>query len=217
MKEQIKNYCGEYHIIDQENLLRDNKRQIVNSITENIYTLRHGFKDAENIVKTSEYVQKLIRLMLRREKKVQVMEQIYKDALARRDELTTWVSHSATISMNMKVRICEDIIHLIQQKQLLNEFYARRFIKVGVIEEKLKYVPRPKNQWRLNKDSKDQYHNFLTLEVDEHERVFEILERESQSHIQLSNQMREFLNGVFGNAGWERLVHARWLKKRQIN
>jgi len=26
MKEQIKNYCGEYHIIDQENLLRDNKR-----------------------------------------------------------------------------------------------------------------------------------------------------------------------------------------------
>jgi hypothetical protein len=54
--------------------------------------------------------------MLRREKKVQVMEQIYKDALTRRDELTTWVSHSATISMNMKVRICEDIVHLIQQK-----------------------------------------------------------------------------------------------------
>jgi hypothetical protein len=29
--------------------------------------------------------------------------------------------------------------------------------------------------------------------------------------------MRDFLNGVFGNAGWERLVHARWLKKRQQN
>jgi hypothetical protein len=56
-----------------------------------------------------------------------------------------------------------------------------------VIEEKLKYVPRPKNQWKLNKDSKDQYHNFLTLEVDEHERVFDILERECSSHILLSN------------------------------
>lgn len=70
MKEQIKIYCGEYHIIDQENLLRDNKRQIVNFITENIYTLRHGFKDAENIVKSGDYVQKMIRIVLRREKKV---------------------------------------------------------------------------------------------------------------------------------------------------
>ncbi len=94
MKEQIKNHCGEYHIIDQENLLRDNKRQIVNSITENIYTLRHGFKDADDIVKTGDYVQRMIRLMLRREKKVQIIEQIYKDAVARRDELTTWVAHS---------------------------------------------------------------------------------------------------------------------------
>jgi len=29
--------------------------------------------------------------------------------------------------------------------------------------------------------------------------------------------MREFLNGIFGNVSWERLVHARWLKKRQLN
>lgn len=56
MKEQIKNYCGEYQIIDQENLLRDNKRKIVNSITENIYTLKNGFKDADNIVKSGDYV-----------------------------------------------------------------------------------------------------------------------------------------------------------------
>ena len=74
MKDQIKNICGEYYIIDQENLLRDNKRQIVNLITENIYTLRHGFKDADQIVLTGEYVQKLIRLMLRREKKLQIID-----------------------------------------------------------------------------------------------------------------------------------------------
>jgi len=29
--------------------------------------------------------------------------------------------------------------------------------------------------------------------------------------------MRDFLNGVFGHVSWERLVHARWLKKRQLN
>lgn len=57
----------------------------------------------------------------------------------------------------------------------------------------------------------------MLLEVDEHERVYDILVRESESHLQLCGSMREFLNEVFGNAGWERLVHARWLKKRQIN
>ena len=55
------------------------------------------------------------------------------------------------------------------------------------------------------------------LEVDEHERVLAILDNECNSHIQLTSNMREFLNSVFGNVSWERLVHARWLKKRQLN
>lgn len=117
----------------------------------------------------------------------------------------------------MKVRICEDIVHLLQQKNLLNEYYGRRFIKVGVIEEKLKYVPRDKHRISMLPQNKDGYRNYLALELEEHERVFEITDKESNNHLTICNEMRAFLNNVFGNPGWERLVHARWLKKRQLN
>ncbi len=33
-----------HRIVDQENRIRDNKRQIVNLITENIFTLKYGFQ-----------------------------------------------------------------------------------------------------------------------------------------------------------------------------
>jgi hypothetical protein len=65
--------------------------------------------------------------------------------------------------------------------------------------------------------NKDAYRNYLALELEEHERVFEITDKESNNHLTICNEMRGFLNNVFGNPGWERLVHARWLKKRQLN
>ena len=33
-----------HRIVDQENRIRDNKRQIVNLITENIFTLKYEFQ-----------------------------------------------------------------------------------------------------------------------------------------------------------------------------
>jgi hypothetical protein len=42
----------------------------------------------------------------------------------------------------MVVRVCEDIIKLIQQKNLLNEYYGRKYIKVGEIEAQLNFKMR---------------------------------------------------------------------------
>ena len=63
LKEKIRKYCGEHRIVENENLLRDQKRQIVNNITDNIFVLRHGFKDTKEVTKISDYQQKLIRLV----------------------------------------------------------------------------------------------------------------------------------------------------------
>ena len=45
IKEKIRIYCSERNIVDLENQIRDNKRVIVNNISENILTLRNGFRD----------------------------------------------------------------------------------------------------------------------------------------------------------------------------
>lgn len=45
IKEKIRIYCKERNIVDLENQIRDNKRVIVNNISENILTLRNGFRD----------------------------------------------------------------------------------------------------------------------------------------------------------------------------
>lgn len=51
------------------------------------------------------------------------------------------------------------------------------------------------------------------LESDQGDQIVNILEREIGSHTEVCNGMRTFLNLAFGNDGWERLVHARWLKR----
>jgi len=45
----------------------------------------------------------------------------------------------------MKVRVCEDIVVLLQHKNLIAEYNGRRFIKVGVIEKELGIMMRITN------------------------------------------------------------------------
>lgn len=77
MKEQIKRYQGEQNILEFENRLRDNKRQIVNFLTDNIYILRNGFKgQTRELGKLSGYQEQLMRMVLRRGKKIKIIEML---------------------------------------------------------------------------------------------------------------------------------------------
>ena len=54
-------------------------------------------------------------------------------------------------------------------------------------------------------------------ECSEGEQLIEILEREMATHQQLNDEYRHLVDKVKGNVQWERIVHARWLRKRQLN
>lgn len=114
----------------------------------------------------------------------------------------------------MIVRECEEIVKLLQQKNLLNEFYGRRFIKVGEIEERVGYRMRVS---RGPIDDKDYFERKLETECLEGDQITEILEREMDTSQLLNGEMRAFLNEAQGNPQWDLLVRARWLRKRQQN
>ena len=80
----------------------------------------------------------------------------------------------------MVVRVCEDIVKLIQQKNLLNEYYGRKYIKVGEIEAKLNFKMRVT---RAPIDDKDIPERQLMNECSEGELLIEILDREMTTHL----------------------------------
>jgi hypothetical protein len=63
-------------------------------------------------------------------------------------------------------------------------------------------------------EDRDYFLRKLTIEESEGWSIIAILERELETHSILSNEMRAFITNALGNPEWERLVRARWLKKR---
>lgn len=67
---------------------------------------------------------------------------MFKLATERKSQLQGWLAHSSKFSANKVVKVCEDIVQLLQQKNLLNEFYGKKFVRVGDIELKVGYNMR---------------------------------------------------------------------------
>ena len=44
-----------------------------------------------------------------------------------------------------------------------------------------------------------------------------MLTRDTDNDLKISDEMRAFLTNQFDNPSWERLLQARWLKKKQQN
>jgi hypothetical protein len=93
------------------------------------------------------------------------------------------------------------------------EFYGKKHILVGEIEEWLGYKMRVSRD--LVNDS-NFYLRKMATEIEDGWDLVRILEREAESHQLLTQESQAFLTKVFGNPGWMRLVEARWLKQRQI-
>ena len=76
-------------------------------------------------------------------------------------------------------------------EKLACEFCGKKFIKVGIIEEKVGYKMRVT---RAQLDDKDYFEKKLEMECYEGELIIQILERETLTHSALCDQMRIFLN-----------------------
>ena len=137
-------------------------------------------------------------------------------AKARRDELSEWLPHSEIVCYTMKNRVCEEIVRLLQEKNLLAEHSGRKFIKVGVIETQLGYRVLAKDKYGPGVH-KDYYMRKMALEVQEGYQVLEHLSNDCDIHEKISGEMRSFLTMAFDNPSWERQLAARWLRKKQMN
>ena len=45
--------------------------------------------------------------------------------------------------------------------------------------------------------------------------MLELLTRDTDNDVKICDEMRSFLTKQFDNPSWERLLQARWLKKKQ--
>lgn len=112
------------------------------------------------------------------------------------------------------VRVCEEIVKLLQQKHLLLEYYGKPHVRVGDVEARLGFRMLRVSREAFN-DTQGFYPRKMMVEISEGEQIIQILDSEMATFEQLSKEMREFINYVLGNPIWERLVQARWLKQKQ--
>ena len=108
-------------IVDLENRIRDNKRVIVNLMTENIFTLRFGFDEDKKAATTLDREELLLRMLQSRLKRIRIVDQLIKESMERRVQLSVWGVHSDLIDARRLVRVTQDIVILLQEKNLLAE------------------------------------------------------------------------------------------------
>ena len=108
-------------IVDLENKIRDNKRVIVNLMTENIFNLRFGFSDHEKQQHKLDRDELLIRMINSRLKRIRIVEKLMKVASAHKYELMTWGLHADLLDLRKLGRVMSDIVILLQEKNLLAE------------------------------------------------------------------------------------------------
>ena len=202
-------------IVDLENKIRDNKRIIVNTMTENIFNLRHGFAGNKQAVKKLDRDELLLRMLQSRLKRIRIVENLIKLSNDRKTELMTWGMHSDLIDYRRTVRVTQDIVILLQEKNLLFELQGKQnFVKVGEIERQMDWPIRIRSQFGPM-DAKDYYSSKLRAEIDQHNSLLIMIDEDCKTNTVIMKEMKAFISAIFGNDGWIRLTEARWLRLKQ--
>ena len=201
-------------IVALENRIRDNKRIIINLMTDNIFQLRFGFSGDQKTAKQLDRDELLLRMMNSRMKRIRMVQKLIKFSNDRKTELLVWGLHSDLIDYRKRVKVMQDIVILVQEKHLLLEVSgSKKYVQVGNIERKLDWPIRIKSQFAL--DNEDHYSRKLRTEIDRQNGILKGVEEDQAANQQITKEMKAFITAVFGNDGWIRLVEARWLRKRQ--
>ena len=201
-------------IVDLENKIRNNKRIIVNLMTENIFQLRFGFYGNQRMAKKLDRDELLMRMLQSRLKRIRIVNKLIKISSERRYKLLVWGLHSDLIDYRRLVRVMGDIVILLQEKNLIYEMHGRKnFIKVGEIELKLDWPILIRSKYGPM-DAKDYYSRKLRTEIDENNALLRQIEKDMKTSTQINNTMKAFISAVFGNDGWIKLVEARWLRNK---
>ena len=92
-------------IIDLENEVRDRKRIVVNLLAENVFEMKHGFKESDEVVKKKDREYMLEAMLSTRLSKIKQVEQLIKKAKERNDKLHEWGWHSEAVGHRQKIRV----------------------------------------------------------------------------------------------------------------
>lgn len=90
------------------------------------------------------------------------------------------------------------------------EYYGKKHIKVGVIEQRLNFRMRV---WRHPLEySEDVLTRKLLTEISDAEKVVEILDDDGYFMQDMEEMMCGYISKKFGNDSWQHVVQSRWLK-----
>ena len=144
-------------IVDLENKIRDNKRIIVNLMTENIFMLRFGFESDQKAVQRLDRDELLAKMLQSRIKRIRIVDRLIKISNERKIQLSVWGLHSDLIDYRRLVRAYQDIVILLQEKNLLIEMRGgKNFIRVGEIEQQMDWPIKIRSRYGPM-DAKDYY------------------------------------------------------------
>jgi len=185
---------------------------IVNLMTENIFMLRFGFDKRQKDEQKIDREELLLRMLQSRLKRIRIIERLIKISRERAAQLNTWGLHSDLIDLRRIIRVTQDVVILLQEKNLLFELQGHtNFILVGQIERQLDWPIRIRSRYGPI-DAKDYYSRKLRTEIDEHNALLNSIEIDMETNETIASEMKAFISAVFGNDGWIKLVQARWLK-----
>ena len=105
----------------------------------------------------------------------------------------------------MKVRIIQDVVVLLQEKNLLDEVAgAKNFVKVGEIERELNWPLSLKQKHDV--EGGDYFSRKLRTQIDEYNAIVNMIVMDISLNEAIKDEMIEFISIMFGNKAWVKLV-----------
>ena len=101
-------------------------------MTENIFMLRFGFENREKDEIKLDRDELLARMLRSRLKRIRIVDKLIRISRERQAWLNVWGLHADLLDIRKVVRVTQDIVILLQEKNLILEINGRKnFIKVG--------------------------------------------------------------------------------------
>jgi len=184
-------------------------------MTENIFMLRFGFEKRQKDEIKLDRDELLARMLKSRLKRIRIVDKLITISNERNRWLNVWGLHSDLFDLRKVIRVTQDIVILLQEKNLISEMNGyKNYIKVGEIEQELDWPIRIRSRFGPM-DAKDYYSRKLRTEIDEHNALIISIGRDVDINMEMAKEMKAFISAIFGNDGWIKLVEARWLRLKQ--
>ena len=105
--------------------MRNNKRVIVNTMTDNIFMLRFGFENRKKEAEKIDRDELLARMLNSRLKRIRIVEKLSIISRERYRKLNVWGLHSDLLDFRKLTVSTQDVVILLQEKNLLYELQGR--------------------------------------------------------------------------------------------